>query len=497
MRSFVSSRSSEDQKFGVPPSGGFCFLRKTRLKAVLQTTSLSCLLLFVAAVGLIVSGAKLWGTGDVAAQRPPNIIFIYADDLGYGDLSCYGAKAIKTPNLDRMAAEGLRLTSFYSVSPVCTPSRAALMTGRYAARMGAQQMHLANVLTFQDKTGLPQEETTVARALKARGYATACVGKWHLGHLAPHRPIDHGFDYYYGIPYSNDMLPSMLKRNDEVIEEPVNQDTLTRRYTEEAVSFIERSKGRPFFLYLPHNMPHIPLHASPAFRGKSAGGLYGDVVEELDWSVGQVLATVKRLGLDRDTIIFFSSDNGPWYQGSPGPLRGRKGWTYDGGVREPGIVRWPGHIKAGGVSDEPVATIDFFPTAMALAGEKNLASASKLPLDGKNILPFLVGQEKKGPDNLYLFFDGLYLQTARAGRWKIHVARWNIPRYTAASGQQKNVTLKKPELYDLTVDLGESYDLAADHPEVVKDLQARVAAALRTFPEEIQRANAELMGAQP
>ena len=429
----------------------------------------------------------------VSAQRHPNIIFIYADDLGYGDIGCYGATAIKTPNIDRMAAEGLRLTSFYSVSPICTPSRAALMTGRYAARMGIDQMRLANVLFPADKTGLPQSETTVARALKDRGYATACIGKWHLGHMGPHRPIDHGFDYYFGIPYSNDMSPTPIMRNAEVVEQPAKQDTLTRRYTEEAITFIEGEKGKPFFLYLAHNMPHIPLHASDRFRGKSAGGLYGDVIEELDWSVGEVLEALKRLGLDRDTIVFFSSDNGPWYQGSAGPLRGRKGWTYDGGVREPGIVRWPGNIRPGRVSDEPVATIDFFPTALALAGEKDISAGSKQPLDGKNILPFLVGRETKSPEHLYLFFDGPYLQTARAGRWKIHVARWNIPRYTAASAQQKNMRLATPELFDMSADLGESYDVAIQHAEVVRDLQARIIVVLRTFPQEIQQANSELL----
>jgi arylsulfatase A-like enzyme len=202
------------------------------------------------------------------------------------------------------------------------------------------------------------------------------------------------------------------------------------------------------------------------------------------------------LNLDRETIVFFSSDNGPWFQGSPGPLRGRKGWTYDGGVRVPFIARWPGKIKAGTVSDEPAATVDFFATAMALAGEKNAQAATKLPLDGKNILPFLLGQEKKTPDNLFLFFDKEFLQTARAGKWKIHVARWNIPRYTAASGQQKNNRLAKPELYDMTVDAAESYDVAADHQDVVKELKTRIAAALKTFPEEIQKANAELLEAQ-
>lgn len=433
----------------------------------------------------------------VLAQRKPNIIFIYADDMGYGDLGSYGAKGIKTPNLDRMAAEGLRLTNFYSVAPVCTPSRAALMTGRYAARMGIDQMRLRNVLFPADKTGLPQSETSVARALKERGYATACVGKWHLGCVAPHRPNDHGFDYYFGIPYSNDMNPTPLMRNGDVVEEPANQDTLTRRYTEEAISFVEREKGRPFFLYLAHNMPHIPLHVSDRFKGKSASGLYGDVIEELDWSVGEVLKALKRFGLDRDTIVFFSSDNGPWYQGSAGPLRGRKGWTYDGGVRVPGIARWPGHIPSGAVSNEPVATIDFFPTALALAGEHVTPTGlERQPLDGKNILPFLLGRATKSPESLYLFFDGQYLQTARFGRWKIHVARWNIPRYTAASAQQKNARLAAPELFDMSVDAGESYDVAGQQPDIVAQLKARIIAALRTFPQEIQDANSELLTAQ-
>jgi arylsulfatase A-like enzyme len=430
-------------------------------------------------------------TQSVSAQRRPNIIFIYADDLGYGDIGCYGAKAIKTPSIDRMAAEGLRLTSFYSVAPVCTPSRAALMTGRYAARMGIGQMRLQNVLFPTDRSGLPQAETTVARALKERGYSTACVGKWHLGSVAPHRAIDHGFDYYFGIPYSNDMTPTPVVRNEEVVEEPAKQDTLTRRYAEEAIGFIEREKSKPFFLYLAHNMPHIPLHASERFRGKSAAGPYGDAIEELDWSVGEVLAALKRLGLDRDTIVFFSSDNGPWYQGSTGPLRGRKGSTYDGGIREPGIVRWPGHIRPGSVSDEPAATIDFFPTALTLAGDKGSAALTN-PLDGKNILPLLLGRSPES-EQLYLFFDGPYLQTARSGRWKIHVARWNIPRYTAASGQQKNVRLVNPELYDMAVDPGESFDVAARQQARVSELRARVVTALRTFPEEIQTANSELL----
>jgi arylsulfatase A-like enzyme len=429
--------------------------------------------------------------GQAGAQttRPPNVVLIYADDLGYGDLASFGATAIRTPHLDRMAAEGLKLTSFYSVSPVCTPSRAALLTGRYAARMGIQQMHLSNVLTFQDTTGLPTDETTIATALKTRGYATAAIGKWHLGHLAPHRPIDHGFDYYFGIPYSNDMQPSMLKRMDDVIEQPVVQDTITCRYTEEAIAFIERHRARPFFLYLPHTMPHIPLFASDRFRGRSPGGLYGDVVEELDWSVGEILAALKRLDLDRTTLVLFASDNGPWYQGSPGPLRGRKGWTYDGGLRVPGIIRWPGRISARQVSAEPLATIDLLPTLLALAG---VGSPGTKPLDGKNAADFLLGRAPKPPDNLYLFFDKEFLQTARAGKWKIHVARWNVQRYQFGAASQVNQTLANPELYDMTSDIGESYDLSARHPDVVRLLRRRIAEALRTFPDEIQQANAAL-----
>lgn len=431
-----------------------------------------------------------------AAQtaRPPNIVFIYADDMGYGDIGAFGAKAIKTPNLDRMAAEGLRLTGFYSVSPVCTPSRAALLTGRYAARMGIQNMHLSNVLTFQDTTGLPTDETTIATALKARGYATACIGKWHLGHLAPHRPIDHGFDYYYGIPYSNDMQPSMLKRMDEIIEEPVRQETLTERYTAEAIAFMERNRDKPFFLYVPHNMPHIPLFASDRFKGRSAAGPYGDVVEELDWSVGEVLVALRRLGLDERTLVFFASDNGPWYEGSPGPLRGRKGWTYDGGVRVPGIVRWPGRISAGRVSDEPLATIDVFPTLMAMTGNSaGDPAGGTLPADGMPAADFLLGTTPAAPGNLYLFFDKEFLQTARSGRWKIHVARWNVQRYQAGAANQVNQTLKAPELYDMSLDAGENYNVAANHPDVVRNLMTRIAEKLRTFPDEIQKANADLL----
>jgi arylsulfatase A-like enzyme len=305
--------------------------------------------------------------------------------------------------------------------------------------------------------------------------------------------VERGFDEYFGIPYSNDMAPSVLLRGVATIEEPVRQDTLTARYTEEAIRFVERAVGRPFFLYLAHTMPHIPLHASERFRGRSPGGLYGDAVEEVDWSVGEILSALRRLGLDRDTLVAFSSDNGPWYEGSPGPLRGRKGRTYEGGVRVPGIFRWPGRIRAGAVSDEPVCTLDVFPTAAALAGHADPASASRLPLDGRNVLPFLLGRETRLPDRLLTFFDTVYLQTARRGPWKIHVARWRVPRYVSGYSDKNNSILKTPELYNVSLDPSEGYNLAADHPDIVRDLKAAIAGALATFPREIQEANRELM----
>ncbi len=433
----------------------------------------------------------LGSAAQAASKRPPNVVFIFADDLGYGDLGAYGNRAIKTPNLDRMAREGLKLTSFYVTAPVCTPSRAALMTGRYAARMGKEQMALDNVLTAANKTGLPTEETTVATALKARGYSTMAIGKWHLGHLPPHQPLDHGFDHWFGIPYSNDMKPSVLMRDRAEIEQPVEQDTLTRRYTEEAVKFIEGAKAKPFFLYLAHAMPHQPLHASEAFRGKSAAGIYGDVVEELDWSVGQLLVALKKQGVDRQTVVFFSSDNGPWFFGSPGPLRGRKGWTYDGGIRVPGLVWAPGRIRPGQISDEPVASIDFFPSALALAGEAAPQSATKLPLDGRDVLPFLLGKQKRPAEHLYLFFDTIFLQTARFGRWKLHLQRWSVPRYVP--GKRENVVIKRAELFDASLDPGESYELSERHPDVVRELRAKIKEKLKTFPAEIQEANAPLL----
>jgi arylsulfatase len=415
------------------------------------------------------------------ATRPPNVIFIYADDLGYGDLGCYGSN-IRTPNLDRMAADGMRFTQFYSANPVCSPSRAALMTGRYPTRVGVQR-----VLNPRDTIGLPDSETTIAQVLKGKGYKTMCVGKWHLGHLPRFLPINRGFDEYFGIPYSNDMSPRPLLHNTETLEEPARLDNLTIRYTEQATRFIERSKTGPFFLYMPHTFPHIPLAASPRFRGKSAQGLYGDAVEEVDWSVGEVLSAVKKHGLDNDTIVMFSSDNGPWFQGSPGRLRGRKGSTYEGGVREPLIARFPGRIPMG-VCRAVAGTVDILPTVARLCD----APLPAKPLDGIDIWPLLSGQKQQIEREALLYFDQWNLQCARWGKWKLHFARYNMIAQSAVpAGGRVNLVLPSPELYDLENDPDEGYDIAPENPKVVAEIQGRVERLLAGFPDEVKKAWAE------
>ena len=404
---------------------------------------------------------------------------IYADDLGYGDLGCYGSK-IRTPNLDRMAAEGIRFTQFYSANPVCSPSRAALLTGRYPTRTG-----VPNVIMAPDKTGLADTETTLAALLKAQGYKTMCIGKWHLGHQPQYLPTKRGFDEYYGIPYSNDMTPRPLMHNTETLEEPAVLETLTARYTQQALAFIERSKASPFFLYMPHTFPHIPLAASTRFRGKSPLGLYGDVVEELDWSVGEVLAKLKKEGLDNQTLVMFSSDNGPWYQGSPGHLRGRKGSTYEGGVREPFLALFPGRIPRGAVCRGIAGTIDVLPTVARLTG----APLPKLPLDGIDIWPLLSGAKPSLERDALLYFDGWNLQCARWKQWKLHVARYNTFAYSPAPGGGRvNLPLQRPELYDIEQDPTEAYDTAAENPAVVTEITARIDRLIPGFPAEVQQA---------
>ncbi|HYW42188.1 MAG TPA: sulfatase [Bryobacteraceae bacterium] len=424
------------------------------------------------------AGAQLWG----AETRTPNIVMILCDDLGYGDLGCYGSR-IETPNLDRLAGDGVRFTNFNSADPVCSPSRAALMTGRYPTRVGVPR-----VLSPQDQDGLDRDETTIANVLKARGYKTMCVGKWHLGRPVAYLPTSRGFDEYFGIPYSNDMSPRVLLHNTEIVEETANLETLTGRYTEQARKFITGSKGSPFFLYMPHTFPHIPLAASQRFRGKSKEGLYGDVVEEIDWSVGEVLQSLKPNGLDRNTLVMFSSDNGPWYQGSPGKLRGRKNTTYEGGVREPFLARWTGRIPAGRVSNALASMMDIFPTVTKLCGG---ALPSK-PLDGIDIWPLLHGDRASIERPPLLYFDNWDLQCARWMDWKLHVARHNTAAYTPAPpGGRHSYLLPKPELYNLASDPDESYDVAPGNPEVVAQIQAKIGAMIQDFPEPVRQAYAE------
>ena len=404
----------------------------------------------------------------LAQAAPPNFIVVMTDDQGYGDVGCYGSPDIRTPNLDRMAAEGLRLTSFYSSNPVCSPSRAGLLTGRYGARIG-----VPHVLFPWDTTGLRDDEKTIAQVLKTKGYATACIGKWHLGHLPEFLPTRHGFDYYFGLPYSNDMQPPLpkypplpLMRNEEIIEQPANQDTLTQRYTDEAVKFIEEHKAGPFFVYLPHSMPHVPLHASDAFRGKSKRGLYGDVIEEVDASMGRILDAVRANGLAENTLVIFTSDNGPWLVkgadgGSAGPLREGKSSVFEGGMREPCIAWWPGHIAAGRVEDAPCMNIDLLPTLAQLAG----APLETKPLDGRDISGVLLGTGKRADERFY-YLQGPKVMAHRDGSWKL-ILPGPQPLRGEGIGEQ-------PALFNLATDLGEQHNVAAEHPEIVARLRQQL-----------------------
>ena len=426
--------------------------------------------------------SALAGAAAYAAPAPakPNIVLIYCDDLGYGDLGVYGSK-IPTPNIDRLASEGVRFTQFYSANPVCSPSRAALLIGRYPTRTGVPR-----VLFPYDKGGLAHSETTLANMFKDAGYRTSCIGKWHLGCTPEYLPTQRGFDEYFGIPYSNDMTPRVLLDGTNIVEQPATLETLTPRYTDRAIQFIERQPAQPFFLYLPHTYPHIPLAASPRFKGKSSLGLYGDVIQEIDWSTGQIMAALERTGVDSNTLVMFSSDNGPWYEGSPGALRGRKGSTYEGGVREPFLARFPGRIPKGVLTRGIAGTVDILPTLAKLTG----ASLPANPVDGLDIWPLMTGKKASldRPEPL-LYFDDWNLQCARWGKWKLHFARYNSFIYgPAPAGGRVNLALPAGELYDLDNDPQESYDVGPGNPEIVKDIQARAARQLATFPEEVRNA---------
>jgi arylsulfatase A-like enzyme len=373
-----------------------------------------------------------------------------------------------------MAEEGMRFTSFYVTSGVCTPSRSSLMTGCYPRRINMHESDMNECVLFPvARKGLHPDETTIADLLRGQGYATACVGKWHLGDQPPFLPTRQGFDYYYGIPYSNDMVakqrkknpPLPLLRNEKVIEAPVDQDTLTRRYTEEVVKFITANKDKPFFVYLPHAMPHVPLHVSDAFRGRSPNGMYADVVEELDWSVGRILQTVRELGLSEKTLVVFTSDNGATggKGRSNGPLRGGKGGTWEGGQREPCVVWWPGRVPAGKACDELTTTMDLLPTFARLAGTQ--APTDRI-IDGKDIWPLIAGREgAKSPHEAFYYYQMDQLQAVRAGRWKLH-----LPLKVKRRNWGKGIPNRPMALYDLKDDIGEKTNVADRHPDVVKRL---------------------------
>lgn len=413
----------------------------------------------------------------VLSQTRPNVIIIYADDLGYGDLGCYGHPTIRTPNLDRMAAEGLKFTQFYVGASVCTPSRAALLTGRLPIRSGMVSDR-RRVLFPYSLRGLPAEELTLAEALKSQGYGTAIVGKWHLGHLPGYLPLDHGFDRYFGLPYSNDMLPNPESRGparkyppiplydqEKVVESGPDQRQLTRRYTEAAMDFIDQHKDSRFFLYLAHSFPHIPLFASAAFEGKSIRGLYGDVVEELDWSVGQILGKVKSLGIAENTLVFFTSDNGPWLVmgedgGSAGLLREGKGSTWEGGMREPAIAWWPGTITPGNTTSSLATTMDLFVTAVQLAGGS--LPADRI-YDGVDLTPVFDDPNASIREEVF-YYLGAQLFAVRKGPWKMH-----YKTLTPYVGQAPEMH-EPPLLYNVEIDPAEQRNVADQHPEIIREL---------------------------
>lgn len=429
-----------------------------------------------------------------AAERPPNFVVIFTDDQGYGDLSCFGGEHVSTPRIDQMAAEGMKLTSFYVAAPVCTPSRAALMTGCYPKRINMAVGSNFGVLLAGDRKGLNPDEMTIAEVLKTAGYRTGMFGKWHLGDQPDFLPTKQGFDQFFGIPFSHDIHPFhprqdhykfpplALLENDTVIEMDPDADYLTRRITERAVSFIERNKDEPFFLYIPHPIPHAPLHVSPPFMEgvsdkivatlKAEDGnidygtrdkLFRQAIAEIDWSVGRILDTLKENGLDESTLVLFTSDNGPPKRSlyaSPGPLRGNKGTTFEGGMREPTVVRWPRKIPSGKPNDELMTTMDLLPTFAKLAGA---TIPTDRIIDGKDIWPTLIG-EAPTPHETFFYHGGNELQAVRSGKWKLHANKG-----------------KPTQLYDLENDIGEQKNLVQSNPQVVQ----RLVGYLNAFKKDI------------
>ena len=430
-----------------------------------------------------------------AKKKSPNVVVIFMDDMAYADIGPFGAKAYPTPHLDRMAKEGRKFTDFYVTQAVCSASRAGLLTGCYNVRVG-----IFGALGPKSNNGLHANEVTLAELCKQKGYATAIYGKWHLGHHKQFLPMQHGFDDYFGLPYSNDMWPyhpgvlhlpmkERIKRwphlplidKNEIINTQVSgkdQELLTTQYTERAVEFIEKNRDNPFFLYVPHSMVHVPLFVSDKFKGKSGAGLFGDVMMEVDWSVGQILETLRKHKLDKDTLVVFTSDNGPWlsygdHAGSSGPLREGKGTMFDGGCRESTLMWWPGTVPAGSVCSTPAMTIDILPTVAELIGAKLPAHK----IDGKSIVNLVTGKNDKSPQEAYYFYYGQQLQAIRMGKWKLHFPhgyRTMAGRPGGTGGIPTKYSQAKIglSLFNLEEDIGESTDVKAKHPKVVAKMQA-------------------------
>lgn len=447
--------------------------------------------IFHTAVTVLMVMASTISMAQDSSKNPPNFVIIFADDLGYGDLGTYGHPTIKTPHLDQMAEEGQKWTNFYVGASVCTPSRAALLTGRLPIRSGMSS-DKSRVLFPNSVNGLPANEITLAEQLKGVGYSTACIGKWHLGHREQYLPTNNGFDYYFGIPYSNDMDhigktnyrkdaekdPSSIRiedynvpllRNTEIIEQPADQNTITKRYAEETIAFIKKNKTKPFFVYLAHNLPHIPLFASKDFLGKSERGLYGDVLEEIDAGVGKIIATLKAEGLAENTIVVFTSDNGPWlpfktHGGSAGLLRAGKGSTWEGGMREPGIFWGPGQIKPGLVSDLG-STMDLFTTFSKMGGA---SIPNDRVIDGVDLSATLLKQEPSPRKSVFYYREN-ELYAVRSADYKAHFITNGV--YGQFGGKEVH---NPPILYNLSEDPSEQFDIAQDHPEILEQINALI-----------------------
>lgn len=416
------------------------------------------ILFFKVILTLLITSYHSFAQSEQLDQKP-NFIVIFTDDLGYGDVGLDGSELIQTPHIDRMEKEGVKLTNHFSSANVCTPSRAGLLTGRYAIRSGLAH----SVLFPATEHGLPHEEITIADALKKAGYRTAIFGKWHLGTIDISWPTDHGFDEFYGIAYSNDMSPLPLYRNSEILEEPLDQTTLTKRLTYEAIDFIKQNPDDPFFIYLPHPMPHVPLYASEDFIGRSKAGLYGDVVEEIDWSVGEILRVLDELDIDDRTMVIFTSDNGPWFEGSAGALRERKGGaSWEGGFKVPFIVRWPGVIPPGVTSDAISMNFDVFTTLLELAG---VEIPNDRAIDGKNIMPVLLGSNSSPHDYLY-FFNNEEITAVRSQKWKFVVGS----HYRGGLFRFERNYYRPGLLFNLEKNPEEQFSYTREYPEIVEKM---------------------------